>query len=450
MIRRFSLTIAALIALRACTAVAAPIAPPAAEQEAETPERSRPPEIREAIELFEQGDASSALKQLQSAAAAHSHLPPPRVMLANLYFTSGDVAAGRLALEQAAVESPDDPEAYLILGDLLLRERRWTEAGALFAQGESLWKQYSTNDDRKRSLEARLCSGQATVAEARAQWSDAEKLLGRWLKLDPKSLAAQQRLGRALYMLKREKEAFAAFEAAVRLADTAPPAPIAMAMLFQQQGNAAKAAEWMKFALEKDPQGFATQLGAAQWNWEAGRLDAAAKHAAAAIKLNPDSLDAQLLAAQAAYFRNEQSDAEARLEKLQQQSPGNFVVANLLAWSLSASDDPVKRQRAVELAGLNSERFPDSAEAAATVGYALFRAGHAKEALAQLTRIKANATLSRDAAYRVARVLFESNQRDQAMELLRGALDSSGLFAAEAEARAWRASLAGDEKGGPK
>lgn len=429
---------------------AAPIATPAAEQETETPERSRPPEIREAIELFEQGDAGAAFQQLQSASAAHSHLPPPRVMLANLYFTSGDVAAGRLALEQAAVESPDDPEVYLILGDLLLRERRWTEAGALFAQGESLWRQYSANDGRKRSLEARLCAGQATVAEARAQWDDAAKLLGRWLKLDPKSLAAQQRIGRALFMLKHEKEAFAAFEAATRIADTAPPAPIAMAMLFQQQGNAAKAAEWIQFALQKDPQGFTTQFGAAQWNWEAGRLDEAAKHAAAAIQLQPDSLDAQLLAAQAAYFRNEQRDAEARLEKLQQQSPGNFVVANLLAWSLSASDDPTKQQRAVELAGLNSERFPDSAEAAATVGYALFRAGHSKEALAQLTRIKANATLSRDAAYRVARVLYESNQRDQAVELLQGALESPGLFAAEAEARAWQASLARGEKADSK
>lgn len=423
---------------------AAPIAPPVVEEEAESPERVRPPEIRTAIERFEQGDVAGAYEQLKTAAKAHAHLPPPLVMLANLYFSSGNAAAGRLAIEQAAVESPDDPETYLILGDLLLRERRWTEADAVFARAESLWNSYSANADRKHALEARLCSGQASIAEARGQWDSAVQLLERWRRLAPERAAVQQRLGRTYFMLKREKDAFAAFEAATQLAENSPPAGIAMAMLFLQQGNAAKSEEWIQYALEKDPQGFATQLGVARWNWEAGRLAVAAKHADAALALDPDSLDAQRLVAQAAFYQGDFPLAESRLEKLRERAPGDFTITNLLAWCLGASDDAAKRSRAVELAGLNSERYPDRAEAIATLGWTLARAGHPKEALAQLTRIKANASLSRDAAYRVARVLHDANERDQALELLRGALESPGLFASESEARAWHASLTRD------
>jgi tetratricopeptide (TPR) repeat protein len=430
-------------------AFAAPIAPPVVEDAAESPEKERPAEIRSAIEKFEEGDAAGAYEQLKTAAAAHDHLPPPQVMLANLYFSSGNNAAGRLALEQAAVEAPDDPETYLILGDLLLRERRWTEAETLFARAEPLWEKYSANDDRKRALEARLCSGQAAVAEARGSWDDAVKLLARWQELAPKNSQAVQRLGRAYFMLKREKDAFAAFEAAGKLAENAPPAPISMAMLFQQQGNTAKGEEWIKYALEKAPNDFATQLGAAQWNWEAGRLPIADKHAEAALKIQPDSLDAQLLAAQTDYYQHDFALAEPRLEKLREQAPGNFVAANLLAWTLADSDDAAKRKRAVELAGLNAERFPGNAEAVATLGWSLYRAGHAKEAVAQLARIKGNASLSRDAAYRVARVMYEANERDKALELLEGTLKSTGLFAAEKEARDWQTSLTRGGRSGP-
>jgi tetratricopeptide (TPR) repeat protein len=444
----FWLTVAFAFSPIVC-AVAAPIAPPVVEEEAEAPEKVRPPEIRAAIERFEAGDASGAYEQLKTAAAAHDHLPPAHVMLANLYFSSGNAAAGRLALEQAAIESPDDPETYLILGDLLLRERRWTEADTLFARAEPLWEKYTANDDRKRALEARLCSGQAAVAEARGQWDAAATLLARWQGLAPKSSQACQRLGRAYFMLKREKDAFAAFDAAGKLAPNTPPAPISMAMLFQQQGNAAKGEEWIKYALEKAPNDFATQLGAAQWNWESGRLPIADKHAEAALKLKPESLDAQLLAAQADFYQRDFALAEPRLEKLREQSPGNFVATNLLAWTLSDSDDAAKRKRAVELAGLNAEHFPGSAEAVATVGWALHRAGLKKEAVGQLARIKGNASLSRDAAYRVARVMYEANERDKALELLRGALESPGLFASEKEAKEWQTSLTRGGRSGP-
>jgi tetratricopeptide (TPR) repeat protein len=242
-------------------------------------------------------------------------------------------------------------------------------------------------------------------------------------------------------MLKREKDAFAAFEAAVAISSNAPPAAISMAMLHQQQGDAAKGEKWIQYALERNPKNFSTQLGAAQWNWQSGRLDAAAKHAAEALALNSESLDAQLLAAQAAYYQHQPDVAGPLLEKLHQRAPGNFVVTNLLAWSLAASDDVAQRKRAVELAGLNSERFPDSAEAAATLGWALHRVSNSKEAASSLQRIKANASLSRDAAYYVARVLHAAGETAQAEDLLKSALNNAGLFAAEGEARAWQATL---------
>ncbi len=439
MTRNFVLASALTWLVCAQFAQAAPIQPPAASAD-ESPERARPPEIRAAIEQFEQGDVNGAFERLKASAADHPHLPPPRIMLANLFFSSGNIAAGRVALEQAALETPDDPETYLILGDLLVRERRWTEADAVYDRGETLWKKLDPQQDRTRTLETRLCSGQASVAEARAQWEAAAAILTRWTKLAPNSPTAHQRLGRTLFMLKREKEAFAEFQAADKT-DDGPPAPIMMAMLFQQQGKVTKAEEWIKYALDRTPDDFRTQFGAAQWNWDAGRLDGAAMHAAEALKLNAESLEAQMLSAQTAYYQRRFPEAERQLEALREKSPGNFMVVNLLASLLADSDEPSKLQRSLELAALNSERYPDSAEAAATLAWALFRNDKKTESHASLQRIKANSTLSRDAAYRSARMLHDAGQPEQAIELLNGALETTGPFAAEAEARAWRATL---------
>jgi len=189
---------------------AAPIELPSSDDGAAT----HPAEIRAAIEMFEQGDVNGAFERLKTSAADYPHLPPPRIMLANLYFSSDNYAAGRLSLEQAAVEHPEDPETLLILGDLLIRERRWTEADALYGRGEALWKEFKGNKDRRQELEGRLCAGLAAVAEARTQWELATTRLKRWIEVAPKKMAAHQRLGRAYFMLKREKEAFAEFQLA--------------------------------------------------------------------------------------------------------------------------------------------------------------------------------------------------------------------------------------------
>jgi len=404
MFRKLLLIGAFVAAISPAYCKAAPIELPAGEEEGV----QHPAEIRAAIEQFEQGDPAGAFDKLKASAADYPHLPPPRIMLANLYFSSGNYEAGRLSLEQAAVEHPSDPETYLILGDLLIRERRWTEADALYAQCEALWKKFQGDAQRRTDLEGRLLAGQAAVAEARGQWDAAAKLLARYAALAPKKPAAHQRLGRVQFMLKREKEAFAEFQQAEALNNSQPPAAIMMAMLFLQQGKQPKGEEWIKYALEKSPQDYRTQLGAAQFNWDVGRLDAAAAYAGEALKLKPDALDAQLLAAQAAYFQGKLPEAEQQLETLREAAPGNFAVVNLLAWALAASDDAAKLQRSVELAGLNAQRYPDSAEAAATLAWALYRSDKKAESHANLRRIRANASLSRDAAYYAARILHDA------------------------------------------
>jgi predicted Zn-dependent protease len=417
--------------------VAAPIELPSSEDVATT----YPAEIRAAIETFEQGDAQGAFERLKASAADYPHLPPPRIMLANLYFSSDNVIAGRVSLEQAAVEHPEDPETYLILGDLLIRERRWTEADAVYGRGEALWKVFTGDKARRQELEGRLCAGLAAVAEARTQWELAATRLKRWIEIAPQKVSAHQRLGRVQFMLKQEKEAFAEFQIAASSTTSGPPAPIMMAMLYLQQGKLAKGEEWIKYALDKAPQDFRTQLGAAQWNWEAGRLDDAAKYAAEAIALKADSLDARLLSAQAAFYQGQLNDAEQQLEALRESMPGNFLVLNLLSWTLASSDDTAKVQRAVELAALNSQRFPESPEAAVALAWALFRDGKKAESHASLERVKANAQLTRDAAYYAARILQDAGEVEQAKALLQGALENVGPFASESEARAWSATL---------
>src|SRR5260221_7605723 len=59
----------------------------------------RPPEVREAIKLFEGGNVEKAFERLKSASAKYPNLAPPRVMLANMYISDRQRALGLEQLE---------------------------------------------------------------------------------------------------------------------------------------------------------------------------------------------------------------------------------------------------------------------------------------------------------------------------------------------------------------
>ena len=76
------------------------------------------PEMTEAFNRFNARYFEGALKLLREAAKKNPDLPPAQVMMARLFAQAKAFPMARNALEQAVVEDPNDPDAY-IFGRLL-------------------------------------------------------------------------------------------------------------------------------------------------------------------------------------------------------------------------------------------------------------------------------------------------------------------------------------------
>ena len=97
-----------------------------------------------------------------------------------------DPATARLQLDEAIKSNPNDPEPYVILGNLALQERRVPEAALDFDKAKQLLAAY-TNAERKGVMEQQVLSGIAQVAEVRQDWKEAETRLRDLLKWRPRT-----------------------------------------------------------------------------------------------------------------------------------------------------------------------------------------------------------------------------------------------------------------------
>ena len=431
-----TLLFAAVAACVACTtseSAAEPIAPGSLGTASEAPAQMK--ELTDAVELFQKRDYEGALKLLQEAIKKDPDLPPPHVIMAQ-FFARANVPAGvRSALERAVVDSPDDPQAYLILGDIAMRERRAAETRLLFEKAESLLAQWKGSAKRKDSMMPQLYSGLASTAEARGDWAEARKQLDAWLKLDPKNATALLRLAQCQF---REKDVPGALEklkeAAEINADMLPPEAV-LAQWFARSGDQENAKKWLIAALTVAPKNPQVRLVAAQWAWETGQLEEAEKQAAAALQLDPNYYQAKILRGIIALFQKDYKAAELYFESAHLQSPKDFAAGNNLALALVEQKDEAKRRRALEYAENNVKQFPRMGDAYSTYGWVLYKLGRLQDAEASLRKAISGGTFSTETAYYLARVLADRGRDADAMRLLQGALQSQAPFAQREEAQ---------------
>jgi tetratricopeptide (TPR) repeat protein len=389
-------------------------------------------EIAAAIGRFRDRDIEGCRKLLEQARAANPKLPPPGVMMAMLWLNVNQVGPARVELETAVVSFPEDPEPYLMLGDLAFRDRRITDAAVLFERAADLIASFTENPRRKRDFEIRSAAGNAAVAESRRQWERAEQLLARWLELDPDSAGAHQRMGIALFRLGRRDDALAEFREARKLDEKAVYPELALARLHDDTRQFDVARELVASALAAAPDDATVQLGAAQWYLGRGDLAAAARAADAALRLDPRSLEAKLARGTIARMAGDDALAEAQFSDALTQAPGTFPASNALALVLAEKEDDAARRRALEMAETNAalhrDGSPHQIAALTTLAWASYRLGRRQEAEKILEQISRNNALTPDGAYYVARLLADRGERDRARRILEQVLDKEPMF----------------------
>ncbi len=383
-------------------------------------------EVNEAIKSFQKRDFDTCLQQLAKAVKAHPDLPPAHALLAKLARMSNQIALVRPALETAVVQAPDHPEIYILFGNLALLENRVTDAALHFEKAKALAAAEHWTAKQRRRFEQFCHQGNALVAESRGDWKAARSALEGWLALEPANARARQRLGKALFSLDKQDEAYAELQKASKQDKALEPAEVMMGWLFTSAGNLKKAEEWMDYAVRTSPDSLPVQLAITSWLLEQGRGDEAQSHAEAAAKLESKSNQVQRLLGLVARQRKEYGQSETIFQALALESPGDAWVRNQLALVLAEQGDDVKRKRALELAELSVRQNPNALDALVTLGTVYYRLKRLDDAEKVLQAVFNSGKANSDTAYILALVKSDHGQPDSAPALLKTALSAPG------------------------
>lgn len=398
-------------------------------------------DVDEAIKRFTNRDVLAARQFLESAKKKDPSLPPVDLLLAKMYFLSGNANAGRVSLEKTAMDNPEDPEAYLVLADQAVQQGRTIEADALYDKGLALTTKYSGNAKRKRNFEIRSRSGRAAVAQRRKSWDAAVTDLQALLKIDPDNAAGHYRLGQSLCMLQKFQDGFNEFTAAKKADKNLPDANVATAMMYDQLKMADKVQPFFDRALAANKTDPATLTAYTQWLIKSASPESLAKAEtllAEARKANPGNLNLLILSGVASHMLKKLKPAEDYFVEAHGISPDNGDVINQLALLLIEQSDPAKRTRALQFANMSAQLNNQNADAQITLSWVLYQLARTSEAETALRNGLQLGNLSPDSSYLVSKILVEQNRGDTAKQILESALDAdaAGIFIYRKDAEA--------------
>jgi hypothetical protein len=173
----------------------------------------------------------------------------------------------------------------------------------------------------------------------------------------------------------------------------------------------------------------------AGWCWDTGQTDALAAHAEAALAIDPRGPAAHRLAGLAALAKGDARNAQFHLQTALASDPADFAAADHLALILAAQSDKNEQRKGLELAHLAARKYSGRNDAVVTLAYVQLALGDAKAANSTLRQVDWRRSLSRDSAYRAAKIAEAVGDLVSAKKLVQTALESSGPFLNQRQAR---------------
>ncbi|MCC6126549.1 MAG: tetratricopeptide repeat protein [Pirellulales bacterium] len=413
----------------------------------------KPPQMQEiddAISFFKNGDLENAEKKFEEAVAKNPDLPPAPLLMAQLCSQAQQGQLVLMYLEKAVQKSPEDPEAYLQLGEIDLNQRRVAGADLLFMKAAELLKKFNKSAERKNAMMPRASSDQAAVSELREDWPTAQQRLEECLKLDPKNAIVMQRVARSLFQQKKAQEAFEKLKQAKQADDKVLTPELILAKLYLGFNDPTNAKKWTAEGLKNASKDLSTRLEAARIYVQTGQqgdLDEAKTQAAKALELDSKSLDALMLRGVIGLFQKDYAGAVSYFEQAAMMSPSAFPATNNLALALVELKDESKKKRALEYAvenvrkiqgTQNQQNAQNVAEALSTLGWVLYRIDPVKnldEADKQLRQAVGTNAYNPDTLYYAAVVGLANKRSEEAKRFLNQALKTTAPWTMKTEAK---------------
>ncbi len=441
-------TVPAPAATQPLPAAPAPLAAPAAASPAVpvVPENAPldvSPELtatlQKAADAFNASDFEGTLKLLRAIYEKHPEISPPRIILAQWFAKAQLPDAIRVSLEAATEEVPEDPEAYLLLGEISLRQGELTAASLLFERVEKLLQSYAANPQRKKLLLISLYRNSATLAETRKKWDRMEAAIDERIALEGKTAELLRQKAIAAFWQNRDEEAKRFLEQAdgldANLSAGGFPAEAVLSQLYILRGDSAKGKTFLEEALKKYPKSREVLTLSVLMRISEEKLDEARALAEKLLAEDPQSASAKRLLATIALYQEDYPAGEKLFRELIVASPADTAAYNGLALALCEQDDSDKLRLALEYATENVRRESNNGEFLGTLGWVLYKMKNYEQALKILQQAAAAGKVNAQTAYFLARFAFQNGQVDQAKQLLQAALQDNQPFAKRQEAK---------------
>ncbi|HBT76682.1 MAG TPA: hypothetical protein DEB39_07100, partial [Planctomycetaceae bacterium] len=418
------------------------------------------PELQEAFkgatEKFAASDFNGALEILKATYAKHPEIMPPRVAMTQLFARSNVPQGIPASLEMATKETPNDPEAYLLLAEIAIQQRNLTAAGLLLDKADTLNAAYKANPERQKNMMVNSLRHRVSLCDAREDWGTMHTCLTRLIGVQGETPLLVRQLGVCLFQQKQDAQARELLIKAQGMKDDKGlPADAVLAQLYQLRGDMEKARASLDAAVKANPESLEVHSMYVMMKLSDDKLDEAKAAVEQLYKIDwtanqkegkqDVSANTKRLVATVALFQGNYAIAERYFQELVTNSPSDAASINGLALSLCEQTtkdaenkdvpDMSKLQRALEYAVGNVQKNQNNREFLATLGWICIKAGRTKQAVEVLQQACADGQMTADTAFYLAKLSVDEGNNDQARRLLEGALSNNRPFLKRSEAQ---------------
>ncbi|MCL2744391.1 MAG: tetratricopeptide repeat protein, partial [Planctomycetaceae bacterium] len=323
-------------------------------------------ELEKAVAAFNASRFADTLEILKSLYAKHPELVPPRIILAQWFAKSNLGNAVKANLEMGTEEVPEDPEAFLLLAEISLRQGSLTAAETLLYQAADKVKAYTLNPARKKNLSRSLRRVVTELYEARQRWQEMEESVNQQIEADEPTPELLRKKGIAVFQQKKDDEAKKIFIEADKLDAGSEkkglPADAVMSQLYLLRGDKENAGKSLEAALTAFPNSKEVLALSIQARVNDDRLEEAKQLAEKLLAEDPNSPSVKRLRATIALYLDDYPTAEKLFEELLLADPLEAQNKNGLALALCEQDSPEKLRRSLAYAAENVQKDQNNSE----------------------------------------------------------------------------------------
>lgn len=385
-------------------------------------------EVQEAARQFLAGKVNDSLATLTALREKHPSMPPPSMLISNMFYAASNPDLGNIWRERTVTEAPEHPEAYLGFARTAASQNRMTDCEALLEKAERLIKAGNWTEAQQKLFTSAYLDLQANAFIFRQKLEQAKSNLLKLKEMFPNNGQISVRLAQIEFDMKDIDKSIQYLNNAAQLGQKIRMPEVIVSDWYRQQGDYENSGSWMTRAAEKYSDNSAVLTDYARWLLQNDQLDESSSVVNTVEQLGGDPYFVGYLKGQIAFSKRDYAAAEAYFEELLKARPSDADTANMLALSLIASADPLKKSRALELASVNQRLYPKSPAALATLGWVQLKSGNKAAAENAFRTVMNSPNIAPVTAFYVANFLYEQGDLVGAKNLLQRALANKDYF----------------------